>query len=66
MPSAPTGPRLRFDARSDSSRQSRPATTVPALAVIGSRLRRSARRMAAAGDATVRSSSRYRATISSA
>ena len=36
MPIAPIGPRPRLDARSDTSRQSRPRMTVPPLATIGS------------------------------
>ncbi len=46
MPIAATGPRLLLDARSDSVRHSSPATTVPALAAIGSIVARTARAIA--------------------
>lgn len=52
------GAEERFEDRSDSSRHSRPATTVPALAAIGSQDALIARRMAVHGDASAVSSSR--------
>ncbi len=64
IPIAATGPSDRLEARSDSSRHSRPAITVPALAAIGSIAARIARFIARCGSAIQRSSSRYRATSS--
>ena len=66
MPIAPTGPSERLEFRSDSSRQSSPMITVPALAAMGSMQARQARPIAVAFDSTSVSSSRYRETSSSA
>jgi hypothetical protein len=66
IPMAATGPRLLLEARSDRVRHSSPAITVPALAAIGSMVARTARRIAVQVVGVCRSSSRYRATSSSA
>ena len=58
MPIAATGPRPRLELRSESSRHSTPAMTVPADAATGSRVARHAARMAAYLSAVVPSSSR--------
>ena len=58
MPMAPTGPSERLEFRSESSRQSRPMMTVPALAAIGSRQARQATLTAVQVDSTLVSSSR--------
>ena len=55
---AATGPRLALDDRSDSSRHSRPAITVPALAATGPNDARSALAIAVYTEETRRSSSR--------
>ena len=66
MPIPATGPRPRLEARSESSRQSRPRMTVPPLARIGSTEARHATRIASYRLSCRRSSSRKRATSSSA
>ncbi|CAM5255330.1 hypothetical protein SBADM41S_11168 [Streptomyces badius] len=66
MPIAPTGPSARLLVRSLSSRASKPAATVAALAVIGPKDSRSAIRMAVNRSPWTASSSRNRAVSSSA
>lgn len=66
MPMAATGPSPWLEARSLNNRHNTPRITVPAEATMGSIVARHAVRMAVNRSAVVCSSSRYRATSSSA